>query len=185
MRRIGCQNCNHTIDFCQLEMQTSYPGITGYTCSACSHVGKVFSGIASGYFDTTGEVLKNDDENNKAARKESLTQTEGLIYLASPYSHDEETIRDLRFLLVCKAAATLMRRGQLVFSPIAHTHPIAAHGLPGHWKFWERYDRKMIALCDRLVVLTLPGWEKSTGVQAEIRIAQELGKDVSYLDQED
>jgi hypothetical protein len=32
-----------------------------------------------------------------------------------------------------------------------------------------------------LVVLMLSGWEDSAGVQAEIRIARELGKPVPYL----
>ncbi|MCP4786571.1 MAG: DUF1937 family protein [Fuerstiella sp.] len=38
--------------------------------------------------------------------------------------------------------------------------------------------------CDEVVVLTLDGWRNSEGVQAEVRIAAELGKPVRYLEPE-
>lgn len=105
-----------------------------------------------------------------------------LIYLASPYSNSDPAVRLARFHAVCREAARLMARGRLVFSPIAHTHPIAEAGqLPLGWPFWERYDRRMIGACDELHVLRLDGWRTSVGVQAEIAIAAELGKPVHYL----
>ena len=107
-----------------------------------------------------------------------------MIYLASPYSHSDANIRQQRFEAVCRMAAELMRRGEFVFSPIAHSHPIAAFGLPTHWEFWETIDREHLARCDEVVVLTLDGWRESEGVQAEIRIAAELGKRVRYLEPE-
>jgi hypothetical protein len=36
-----------------------------------------------------------------------------------------------------------------------------------------------------VVVLMLDGWEQSRGVQAEIAIARELGKPVSFIDLND
>jgi len=104
-----------------------------------------------------------------------------MIYLASPYSHPNPAIREQRFQAACRAAARLMRAGNLVFSPIAHGHSIAAHGLPTDWRFWERFDREQLARCDEVVVLTMDGWRESAGVQAEIRIAGELSKPVRYL----
>jgi len=104
-----------------------------------------------------------------------------LIYLASPYSHPDRQIQERRFQAVCQQAAEMMRRGELVFSPIAHTHPIAAYDLPGDWAFWRRYDRAMLERCDELVVLQLYGWEESIGVQAEIAIAKELNLPVRFI----
>jgi nucleoside 2-deoxyribosyltransferase len=104
-----------------------------------------------------------------------------MIYLASPYSHPDAAVREQRFRSACQAAARLMRNGEVVFSPIAHGHPIALHGLPTDWRFWERHDREQLNRCDEVVVLTLDGWRESEGVQAEIRIAGELGKPVRYL----
>jgi nucleoside 2-deoxyribosyltransferase len=104
-----------------------------------------------------------------------------MIYLAAPYSHPEPSVREQRFRAACIAAARLIRAGHVIFSPISHGHPIAAYGLPTDWWFWERHDREQLAQCDEVVVLTLDGWRKSVGVQAEIRIAGELGKPVRYL----
>ena len=104
-----------------------------------------------------------------------------MIYLASPYSHPDPAVRDERFHAVCRAAAALLRAGHAVLSPIAHSHALARHGLPTEWSFWSRYDLEMLARCDQVVVLMLPGWQESAGVREEIRIARELGKPVRYV----
>lgn len=109
-----------------------------------------------------------------------------LTYLACPYSHKDETVKVSRFEAANKASSKLMKEGQYIFSPISHTHPIAlAGGLPGGWDFWEGYDRRILSCCDKIVVLRVPGWETSTGVQAEIKIGQELGIPVEYMDPTD
>ena len=103
-----------------------------------------------------------------------------MIYLAAPYSDPDAFVRQLRFEATCSATAALVRAGQQVFSPIVHGHPLTQHGVPGHWAFWERHARWHLERCDEAVVLMLDGWQESEGVQAEIRIAGELGKAVSY-----
>ena len=106
-----------------------------------------------------------------------------MIYLASPYSHESLLVRTQRHIAACQAAAELMGRGEVVFSPIAHTHPIATVGsLPLGWDYWEKVDREFLAVCDSVWVLTLDGWEESVGVQAEIAIAEAAGKHVTYAD---
>jgi hypothetical protein len=106
-----------------------------------------------------------------------------MLYLASPYSHAQAAVRDERFRAVCAQAAGMMRDGQILFSPIAHTHPILLAGeLPTGWDFWERVDRAFLRRCDCLAVLMLPGWQESVGVQAEIAIARELNIPVSFLE---
>ena len=108
-----------------------------------------------------------------------------LIYLASPYTHENPAVVHQRFDDVCRCAATLMEKGHHVFSPIAHTHPIAMVGkLPTHWEFWERYDRAIMECCGRMVVLMLPGWEESKGIKAEIKLAEEMGLPIVYIEQE-
>jgi len=105
-----------------------------------------------------------------------------IIYLASPYSHPDERIRHARYRMVCEKAAELMRKGFLVFSPIAHSHPLVEFGVPGDWSYWEYYDSEMIRRCDRLVVLMLDGWDSSTGIAAEIVIARDHGLQIDYLE---
>lgn len=88
---------------------------------------------------------------------------------------------EARFDAVCRAAAVLMGRGLHVYSPIAHTHPIAIRGsLPTTWEYWAGYDRVMIAACTEVMVLTIDGWRTSRGVTAEIGIAAALGVPVTY-----
>lgn len=102
-------------------------------------------------------------------------------YLAAPYSHAERDVRVFRFNEINKFAAELMRAGELVYSPISHTHPIAEAGdLPRGWEYWERYDTAFIEHSRRIVVLMLPGWVESKGVTAEIGIAERLGTPVTF-----
>ena len=105
------------------------------------------------------------------------------VYLATPYSDDDPAVREARFLAVNKVAGILMRKGFLVFSPISHTHPIALAGdLPKGWEFWSKYDFTFINdWADYVFVLQLDGWEESVGVTAEIKLAEELGKPVTFL----
>lgn len=104
-----------------------------------------------------------------------------MIYLASPYSHPDPAVREERYRAACQAAAALLLAGQPVCSPIVHSHPLVAYGVPTGWVFWSRFDRALLARCDEVLVLMLDGWQESVGVQAEIRIARELGKPVRYL----
>lgn len=104
-----------------------------------------------------------------------------IVYIACPYSHRDPGVQVARFHAVNEFAAKLSRDGVIVFSPISHTHPITQYGLPCGWEFWERFDRAYLEICGRMIVLMLSGWKESTGVQAEIKIAAELGMPVSYV----
>ena len=105
-----------------------------------------------------------------------------MIYLASPYAHPDAAVRQQRFHDACRATAALLDAGHVVFSPVVHSHPLVAYGLPGDWAFWERVDREHLERCDDVVVLMLDGWRKSVGVEAEIRLATAFGKPVHYVD---
>ncbi len=104
-----------------------------------------------------------------------------MIYLASPYSHPNAKVRERRFQEACCAAAKLLQAGVLVFSSIAHSHPIASFGMPTSWEFWSRLDREFLSRCEMLAVLTLPGWRESVGVQAEIDLALDMGLPIVHV----
>lgn len=98
-----------------------------------------------------------------------------LYYLASPYSHSDVTVRNMRADQAAQAAAILKRNGYHVFAPIPHGHMMVPHGLPGGYEeFWKPYCRNIISRVDVLLVLTLDGWKDSVGVQDEIAVAEEL-----------
>ncbi len=104
-----------------------------------------------------------------------------MIYLASPYSHPDRRVCQSRFDAACRKTAEIMRTGRLVFSPVVHGHPLVRFGVPGDWMYWESFARHQLRWCDELVVLMLDGWEESHGVQAEIRMARELGKPQAFV----
>lgn len=100
-----------------------------------------------------------------------------MIYLAGPHTGCEE----YSFKFLTKYAAGLVEEGHFVFSPITHCYPMAqSAGLPVDFGYWGDYNKKMLSLCDCLVVLELPGWNRSRGVNAEISLAYELGIPVYF-----
>jgi len=104
------------------------------------------------------------------------------IYLASPYTSPDPKLRLRRYKAVCKAAAYLMERGIVVVAPIAHGHGIALHGdLPFDAKYWAEPSRRLLLVSKALVVLMLPGWRASLGVQQEILLAGDVGKSVWWM----
>lgn len=106
-----------------------------------------------------------------------------MIYLACPYSHPSRDVRVARFKAANKAACKLILQREHVFSPISHTHPIAEAGdLPLGWDYWCAYDRKMLSICNKMIVLMLPGWKESKGVRAEVDLATEMGIPVEFME---
>lgn len=105
------------------------------------------------------------------------------IYLASPYSHTSASVRQERFEAVCRAAAKLMLDGQVVFSPIAHSHSIEVLGMsaPMSGSFWKAQDVPMLRHADQLTVLMLDGWRESKGLEWEIETARTLLIPIFYL----
>ena len=102
------------------------------------------------------------------------------IYLAIPYSKVD---KELSFGTANKIAAMLISEGKCVFSPISMNHSLAKFNkLPGDWEFWEKFDTEYILWCDYLIVIMMDGWKDSTGVMAEIKIAETLNKPVYYFD---
>ncbi len=105
-----------------------------------------------------------------------------MIYLAAPYTSPDPAVRRRRFQASCKAAATMLSKGLMVFNPLAHSVPIAACGLDDmDHDFWMHVDRPYLEWCDMVMVLTLDGWRDSRGVNAEISAARSMGKPVSFI----
>lgn len=97
-----------------------------------------------------------------------------MIYLASPYYHEDPEVMHQRYLQVLEAAAMMLRAGHIVYSPIVHNHPIAqAYALPRDFDFWMRIDLDILRRCDALWVLMMEGWDRSKGVSAEKHFAEE------------
>lgn len=106
-----------------------------------------------------------------------------MIYLASPYSDDDEDVRAERFFAACEAAAAIAASGIRVFSPIAHSVPLVTYGAPDSGLYWQPVDDAIMrGACSAVVVLCLDGWEMSLGVSHEVALAYGLGLPILYAD---
>lgn len=105
-----------------------------------------------------------------------------LVYLATPYTKYPAGI-EAAFRDACALAGKLLRAGVNVYSPIAHTHPIAVHsGIdPLDHKIWLPFDAAIMAKADAICVGLLDGWDVSYGVQHEIQVFKTAGKPRAYL----
>lgn len=103
-------------------------------------------------------------------------------YLASPYSHPDWLVREVRFRAVEVAAHTLMKRGVAVFSPIVYTHALAIKNkLPFTAGYWENLNETMVRASGELRILMLPQWKESQGIARERNWAQQYNIPVRYL----
>ena len=107
-----------------------------------------------------------------------------MIYLASPYSHSNISVRYKRYECVLQVAARLIKEGQLVFCPVVHTHPINIILGSEYWDFsrWKEFDLAMLDKCDELVIVRIPGWETSKGVTEETRYARQWDIPIRFVD---
>jgi len=115
----------------------------------------------------------------KLTRKEIVMD---IIYLAIPYSHDDKRIELMRFEIANFVASALMKQGEVVFSPISHTHPMVKYGLPSNWEYWKSQDTAFLSVCTRFKIVKIDGWDKSSGVTNETKYMKERGIDVEYVD---
>lgn len=107
-----------------------------------------------------------------------------LCYLATPYSKYMGGDLERAFIDAAKLAARLMLSGVKVYSPIAHTHPLAIYGQvdPLDHSIWLPFDEAMMAAADVLIVAHMHGWEESFGVAHEIKFFEDRGKRIFDLD---
>jgi hypothetical protein len=106
-----------------------------------------------------------------------------LCYLATPYSKYKAGL-DKAFEDAAALAAVLLVEGVKVYSPIAHTHPLAkySHLDPLDHEIWLPFDEAMMTAADALIVVHMDGWEESYGIAHEIKFFAEAGKPIYDLD---
>ena len=115
------------------------------------------------------------------------------IYLASPYTalradgtYDDVLMQE-RYVAVTECFQKLVAAGLIIYCPITMSHHIDCmhrniHGSRMTPAFWYEFDKPFIQNASQLFVLKLPGWQGSKGVQAEIRIADDMPIPVTFLE---
>jgi hypothetical protein len=133
------------------------------------------------------KAIKTSIDHDQAMKhKERLPS---MAYLAVSYTgsmgkHCPRYRKELSFSMANAVAGWLIDRGELVYSPISHSHPIhdyMLHHADDH-RFWMDYDDKMMEFCDRLYVIKSTNWEQSSGVQHEIEWFVKRGRPVFFID---
>lgn len=114
-----------------------------------------------------------------------------IIYLAIPYSvWDAEKSFDV----ANQVAAKLMQEGNVVFSPISHSHPIQQHVDKKNWNhdFWMKQDLPILKICDRITFVVIKSYNgedvqgeemlrNSFGCKEELMYATLLNKEISFV----
>ncbi len=104
-----------------------------------------------------------------------------MIYIAAPYWHEDETVRDYRRQKAIEYSTTLTKRGIMNYSPLLYTERFNKTRVKE--RYWIEHGRRMVEACDVVRVLCLDGWQESSGVAGEIEVARRSGKKVEYIEE--
>ena len=129
--------------------------------------------------------MKSENVNEVFPLEHDPHEGKPFIYLACPYTpigNAEINVKEFRFQVITRITADLIKRGNLIYSPITYTHPIAEVNKHIQQEEYLTLDSFFLKRADILMIACLPGWEDSRGIKAEIQLAKDLGKGIIYLD---
>lgn len=107
-----------------------------------------------------------------------------IIYFASPYSDKNPDVVNERYNKTCNKVAELVSQGNIVMSPIVYGHTLLQYKeMPGDWQFWKNFCESFLYKSDEMFVYKIEGWDKSTGLLAEVELAKSLNIKITYLEE--
>jgi hypothetical protein len=107
-----------------------------------------------------------------------------MIYISLPYSSPEKVVRKQREEMARLYFSQLVKEGKVSTSPIL-TGCIAEHYIDFNevpYSFWMELTEAYLKQCSELHILTLIGWDSSTGVRTEIEYAKKHGLKIVYIE---
>lgn len=106
-----------------------------------------------------------------------------MIYVASPYNHDDPAIVNDRITAVKDYFVELFNSGECAVSPMLMGHELVqAKLLSGKPEVWEQYCKSMMVHCHTIHVIASHGWISSKGLQQELGWAREFDKAVVFVE---
>jgi hypothetical protein len=110
----------------------------------------------------------------------------GFYYVATPYSKWPGGMNDAA-AHAAAISARLLSKGIYIYSPIAHSHAIALHSTldPADHSIWLPLDEQFMETAFGLLVIDMPGWRDSYGVNEEIKWFRKHDKPVYLVSPED
>ena len=106
-----------------------------------------------------------------------------VIYIASPYSHEDPLKVEENFRKVSQISSEIVANGDIAISPITYGHTlIQFKKMRSDWEFWTSFCLSLLLKCDKLLVCdNMEGWEKSKGVEEEISFARDHGIKIEMI----
>lgn len=103
-----------------------------------------------------------------------------MMYLATPYT--AHTIcMEVAYKDALWASVRLIDLGLDVFSPVVHFHPMSLRMRERPHSFWMARCMPFLMAADELLVVQMPGWDRSKGIAEEVRTFEEIGRPPLYL----
>lgn len=100
------------------------------------------------------------------------------IYLATPYTHQQQKVMQRRYELAKSVVETLTDRGEVVYSPVVYCHPLVAgrdkQAKRRDFNIWRHHNMAFLRVCWELWVVQFAGFSESQGMAAEIELAKQL-----------
>ena len=106
-----------------------------------------------------------------------------MVYIASPYNHENLAQVELNYVLVTLYVTELVSKGITAISPITYGHTLLKFKeMPSTWEFWNKFCISILEKCDELWVYKIPGWAWSKGVTEEIEFAINNNIPIKYIE---
>lgn len=102
-----------------------------------------------------------------------------MIYVASPFWHDNESVRDKRREKAIEYGKKLFLANKPNYTPLIYSYLFKDNNAKEG--YWINHGLKMIDACTEVHVLCLEGWESSNGIKGELKRAGELGLPIKYI----
>jgi hypothetical protein len=108
-----------------------------------------------------------------------------LIFISSPYTHEDPVVVEKNFVQVAKLSAHLTSKGYVTFSPIVYGHTLLSfRKMDADWETWKSFCLTFLKKSEEIWVYKMDGWNRSRGVAEEIEFAIKNNITIKYLDNE-
>jgi hypothetical protein len=105
-------------------------------------------------------------------------------YISNPYNGSTEE-RETRAQIAARVCGILLKNGIHAWSPIVHNHAMMKvyneFSLDQRRSLILDFDFSLLKKAKAMIVLMIPGWEKSFGVQEEIKVCNTQSIPIVYL----
>ena len=122
----------------------------------------------------------NNDKNYKEEMAGIETNSEiMLVYLGSPLRHDLTDVVIKRIIVNRLVFDYLSKKNTdtIYYSPLLHS---TSSNLDDD--YWVKHGLLMLDHCNSLLVLQLPKWQDSKGLNLEIKQAEKRNMEINYID---